>query len=275
MKTSNKILLGFFMLVFAAPILLLMGFRNKIKNGEFSVTRLDANSSNIHKGVITPYKVVKIIGPGIAEVFSCNIFPAGTGSYEYINYNNSDSVSVQQKGDTLLVTYVNMSSQVNANYQEYTHLSINLYLPGINHIIMEGASVVIDSMSAMVDTAVYFHLSKQANLTLGEYGSSTTVKTALVENTDSNMPDTILSTSLSTEKSTGQFNKINISATNSYVNFGMHAWMKNLNVNMLGWSTIAVDDKSRIEQLAGYISDSATVKANWKNIRRLATLTGK
>jgi hypothetical protein len=275
MKTSNKILLGFFMLIFAAPVLLFMGFRSKITKGEFTVTRTDANGQFTRKGAIKPYKVVKVVGPFMPEVFSCYIIPAGAASYAYTNYGYDDSINLQQKGDTLLVTYNHMNLSTDNNSDSYTNLSINLYLPEINNIIIQGAGVFIDSMNAKTDTAVYFSLTKWAKLTLGKFGSSTTVSAAVTENPGNSVPDSIINRLLSTEKSTGRFNKLNIIATDSYVDFGMHAWMKDLNLNLHGSSTVELNGNSRIEQLTGFISDSASVKANWKNIRRLATLTGK
>lgn len=275
MKTSNKILLVFFILIFAAPFLLFMGFRSKIKKGEFTVTRTDANNQYIYSGAIKPYKVVKVVGPNIPEVFSCYIIPAGIASYSYTNIGNDDSINLQQKGDTLLVTYEHVKLSPDNNSESYSNLSVNLYLPQINNVIIQGAGVFIDSMNAKNDTAVYFSLTKWAKLTLGKFGSSTSVALAVTENPGNSVPDSIINRLLSTEKSTGRFNKLNIAATDSYVDFGMHAWMKVLNLNLRGTSTIELNGNSRIEQLTGFISDSASVKANWKNIRRLATLTGK
>ena len=275
MKTSNRILLAFFTLVFATPVFLFMGFRNKINKGEFTVTETNNTGQKVYKGALKPYKVLKVTGPGMDGVFSCNIIPADLTSYEYSNYGNSDSLNLVQNGDTLLVKYVNTGWPANKNntYQEYIHLSINLYLPVIQNIIVEGASVFIDSVSTTATAEIHINLSKQAQLTLGRWGTSTTVNFA--ENRVSNSRDTITNHSFVNEKSTGQFNKVSIRGSNSQVSFGMHAWMKDLNLNMVGSSTISVDDKSRIGQLTGFISDSASVKANWNNIRKLATLTGK
>ena len=283
MKTSNRILLGFFTLVFATPIFLFMGFRNKINKGEFTVTRTLENNQKLYTGVIKPYKVVKVTGPEIPEVFFCNIIPAALASLKYNNYGqydsmDSNSINLQQKGDTLLVKYVNAGRQGNGNityqnYQEYMHVNITLYLPVIQNIIVEGANVSIDSVSTAATAEIQIDLSKRAQLTLGRSGTTTTVN--LTENHVHDRTDTITNHSFVNEKSTGQFNKLNIRGSNSQVSFGMHAWVKDLNLNMLGSSTVTVDDKSRIDQLTGFISDTASVKANWKNIRRLATLTGK
>ena len=275
MKTSNRILLGFFTLVFATPVFLFMGFRNKIDKGEFTVTKTNDTGQKFYKGALKPYKVLKITGPGMAGVLSCNILPAGLPSFEYSNYDNSDSINMVQNGDTLLIKYVNTGRPVdeNNNYQEYMHISINLYLPVIQNIIVEGAGIFIDSVSTAANPEIYIDLSKQAQLTLGKWGTATTVNFA--ENSVLNRTDTITNSSFVNEKSTGQFNKVSIRTSNSQVSFGMFAWVKDLNLNMVGSSTISVDDKSRIGQLTGFISDSASVKANWNNIRKLATLTDK
>ena len=284
MEISNKILLGFLILVFATPVFLFMSFRNKIKKGEFTVTKTHIpyyNESAIKSnGSIKPFKVLKIVDLGREGVFSCNIIPASSATYEYTNFGNTgvvDSISLKQKGDTLLIIY--MGTWINGVYGNTNllrNLCVTLYLPVIKNIIIERANIFIDSVNTTSNPEIYFDLSKKASLTLGRWGTATTLSPHFAGkvapnklNKSSTTPFTVI------ENSSGQFNKLFIRTTNSNVSFGSLAWIKDLDLQMLGLSKISVDDQCRISQLNGIISDSATIEANWKNIRRFATIKGK
>ena len=93
MKTSNKILMGFIIVVFLIPVFILMSFNSKIKKGQFTVVKREIyEGGNSRSGTIKPYRVVKIVGPGFPEAFSCNLIPAEAASYSYQNNNDQDSI---------------------------------------------------------------------------------------------------------------------------------------------------------------------------------------
>ena len=69
------------------------------------------------------------------------------------------------------------------------------------------------------------------------------------------------------------FNKINVKAASANFTIGPYSTIKELNLQIDGASKVNVTDESRIDQLSVFISYSCTVEANWKNIRRLASLT--
>ena len=69
------------------------------------------------------------------------------------------------------------------------------------------------------------------------------------------------------------FNRINVKAAAANFTIGPYSTIKELNLQIDGASKVNVADDSHIDQLSGFISDSCTVEANWKNIRRLASLT--
>jgi len=275
MKTSNRILLGFLILVFATPAFLFLGFRNKISKGVFTVIKLHEINNIDSSGSIKPFKILKVVGPRIEGVFFCHIIPANSANYDYNNFTQPESVNFQYKGDTLQVIYMCAGSVVNGNTttNSYTHLNINLHLPYIKNIIVDGASIFIDSIHTTTNPEIYFDLRKNATLTLGGSGSSTIDSENNVEKVETNIHKSTTSSSVVIEKSTGQFNKVIIRASDSHVTFGTLAWIKDLDLQMQGLSKITVADESRIFQLSGFISNSVKVEANWKNIRRFATLT--
>jgi hypothetical protein len=261
MKTSNIILLAFLILVFATPVFLLMSFRKKIKKGEFTVSHPSSNSYQ-HAGALAPFKVVKIIGLGTPGVFSCHLIPADSSWYAYNNYSNTDSIKVAQHGDTLVLKYIDADVQVNNGNvrSEQIHLGINLYAPVLNNVVVEGASVVMDSVNAALNSGINFDMRDQAFLSLGTSGQ---VKTTQVNNTTL------------TETSSALFNKVVIKASSSRVELGQFVKVSDLHLQLQGASTVSVHDNSYIDQLNGFLSDSSTVEANWKNIRRLAALTNQ
>ena len=95
MKTSNKLLAAFFIIVFAVPFLMLVGFKRAIQKQEptfVPVNNQFTNKVKIYKGEIKSYKFIKIEGPempgypgwasaGGEHIFSCKIIPADSVSY--------------------------------------------------------------------------------------------------------------------------------------------------------------------------------------------------
>ena len=285
MKTSNKILLGFLIVVFAIPIFLVMGFRSKIRDRRFTAVQSDFDMVyGSRKGKLPKYKVVKIMGPesyitlgvdgpGVSNVFTCNIISSHEAKYMYNNHD-LDSVRFEQKGDTLLIKYIGPIERgtVDPGSTTYSHILAAIYLPDLSNIIVDNAIVSMDSTDMGMNAEMYFDLRNHAGLDLGINGAN---KTTTVAVTGVNKGDTatILQESVIKERNTGLFNKIKLKTSQSKVVLGGYAWIKELNLEVKETSEIVLDDNSRIDQLSGFISDSCTVKANWKNIRRLASLT--
>jgi hypothetical protein len=193
----------------------------------------------------------------------CHLIPADSSWYAYNNYSNvdSDSIKVEQLGDTLVLKYIDADVQVNNGTvrSEQIHLSIDLHAPAFNNIVVEGATVGIDSVNSTL-SAIHFDLRNNAHLSLGTNGQ---VKTTQVNQT------TV------TEMSSALFNKLIINASSSRVELGQFAKINDLHMQLQGTSTVSVHNNSQIDQLNGFLSDSSTVEANWKNVRRLAALTGQ
>jgi len=271
MKTSNKILAGFIIVIFLVPVFILMSFNSKIKKGQFTVVKREIyEGGNSRSGTIKPYQVVKIVGPSrFPGTFSCNLIPDEAASYSYQNYNDQDSIRIENINDTLLLTYVNTRYQPdnNTNSDEFTHISVDLHLPVIANVIVEGADLNIDSMDITANREIFFDLSGKASLNISNKGTATSRSINLTQ------PGGQFKDSVVERISTGMFNKLNVKAVFANFTIGAHSTIKELNLQIDGASKVNVDDNSHIDQLSGFISDSCTVEANWKNIRRLASLT--
>lgn len=269
MKTSNKILAGFIIVIFLVPVFILMSFNSKIKKGQFTVVKREIyEGGNSRSGKIKPYQVIKIVGPGFPGAFSCNLIPAEAASYSYQNYNDQDSIKIEQVNDTLLLTYVNTRYQPdnNTNSVEFIHISVDLHLPVITNVIVDGADLNIDSIDIAANPEIFFDLRGKASLNVSKNGTSTFHSKHLIQS-EGQFKDSVVKTN------TGMFNKINVKAASANFTIGPYSMIKELNLQMDGASKVNVADNSHIDQLSGFISDSCTVEASWKNIRRLASLT--
>ena len=279
MKTSNKLLAAFFLIVFAVPFIILVGFRKSIKEQE--PTFEPFNNKFIHRGEIKSYKIIKIIGPGVPEVFSCTIVPSDSAFYSYNTYHQTkveDGMILEQVGDTLLVKYAGTIIQDQGSTQKnsYSIIEIDLYLPLLNKIIVEGATTIrIDSINTDNNPQISFDLRNQANLQLGNFGHSQTIfGSGNIETELSGTKDSAFDSS-SFRKRSWKLLSVDIKASNASFTVGPYAWIKDLQLQINGQSQVNINNNSRIDQLNGFISDSSQVSADWKNIRRLAALTTK
>ncbi|HKZ67723.1 MAG TPA: hypothetical protein VJ111_15260 [Chitinophagaceae bacterium] len=270
MKTSNKILAGFLIFIFIVPLFILTSFNSKIKKGRFTIAKREIYEGvDFRSGTIKPYQIIKIVGPGVPGTFSCNLIPAAAARYSYQNYDDYDSIKIEQVNDTLLLTYVNTRQQPdnNINSNEFSNISVDLYLPVITNVIAEGANLNIDSMDIAANQEIFFDLRAKASLNLHQRGTANSRSERLIQ------PGGQFKDSLTERTGTGMFDKLNVKAVFANFTIGPYSTIKELNLQIDGASKVNVDDNSHIDQLSGFISDSCTVEANWKNIRRLATLT--
>jgi hypothetical protein len=260
MKTSNKVLTGFFIIIFLIPVFILLSFNSKIRKGEFTVVK-NENGSKGRGGSIAAHKVIKITGPGKENVFSCTIIPADSASYTYPDYYGQDDIKVEQKGDTLWVKYTGAAG-ADSTGRVYQHSSINLHLPVMENIIIDGADVLIDSINGEANPQLFFQLNNRASIEFGSAGESEPIKSGSGSQPANN-------------EQHGMVNSVKIKADNASITVGPNTWIANLDLQVHGASKVNVDNNSRIGQVSGFISDSSTVGANWKNIKRLAALSNQ
>ncbi|MEO6000312.1 MAG: hypothetical protein ABIN89_25980 [Chitinophagaceae bacterium] len=143
MKTSNKILLGLLVVIFAIPFLLAFSLKRKVKNGEYTTVKNEDRESEdkVRSGSFTAFKVVKVIAPG-PNFLTCHLKLSENMSYRYYQRPGEDSIAVFTGNDTLFVTYVTRKDQRDNNLQ------ININLLSFNNLVVDGAVVVIDSLPA-------------------------------------------------------------------------------------------------------------------------------
>ncbi len=142
MKTSNKILLGLLLVVFAVPFILATNIKSKIKKGEYMVKNYENENKDYKRtGSFSAFTVVKVIAPA-PDLLRCHLQVSGKMDYTYMNYSGKDSVHVYTSNDTLYIKYV---ADVSTN-NDQNGFRINVNLPAFNNLVIDGAAVVLDSL---------------------------------------------------------------------------------------------------------------------------------
>ncbi len=261
MRTSNRILFTLLVVIFSTPLFLFMAFKTMIKNGEY--TTVENNPGNYQtRSFSNDLKVLKLVGPD-NQVLTCNLIPADTSSYSEENYYGQDSIKVEQRGDTLVVRYVDVKENENSANTEQIHRKIDIRSNSFNTIVAAGATINMDAVNTTANPDIYFDLKNNARLQLGKTG---TTEMNTFEQTE--QPDDTVANPTS-----GIFKKLFINAHASNISIEKSANIGELNMQIQGLSIININNDSKIGHLSGSISDSSTVNANWQNVRKLAALT--
>lgn len=150
MKTSNKILLGLIIVVFAVPLLIAASLKNKVEKGEHTVEKFEnAVNEKLVKGSFQPFKVVKVVAPK-TELLTCRLRTSDRADYSYYKNGGNDSVKVVTVNDTLVIQYIPSAAvepgHDNRDWERAFELSVNL--PAFNNLLVDGAVVIVDSLPA-------------------------------------------------------------------------------------------------------------------------------
>jgi hypothetical protein len=268
MKTSNKLLLAFLLLVFIMPLLMAVTLKNKIKNKEYVDLRSEDINSHvgIYQGSFSPYKVLKLVSP-VKGVFTCRLHPSKTAHYYYSRYypgaRPKDSVRIYNSSDTLYMEYTPYPDSViqdgsNNESPMYFNIELNADLPSLEKLEIQGATATIDSLPDYLPLMEII-LSDHAQLKIGEGGSKE----------ESVTPPGSTHTRLSCH-----VKDLTVKSTASELSFGPYFMADHLRLDVSGSSTLSVKG-AIINKVDGSLSDSTTVKASWKYLRQLSALTDK
>lgn len=255
MKTSNKILLGLFIIVFLIPVFIIMSFRSMIKKGQFTVIKDQPYmNDNLRSGNLKPYKVIKLVAPE-GRMLKCNLKFSDSLYYRYYgNDGSGDSINIYNKADTLFVQYIKQSVKKGSD-DDYNdnELQAELKLPSMEHIIMENAEATILS----ADTA------KNNSMDIEVYGNGLFNMASTAENIDKR----------SETVSPYKIGQLSVKSINGRIHLGKAAEIGQLNLAVNGNTSITIEDGATIGEMKGSLSDSSTVKASWKYVKKLLPLT--
>lgn len=249
MKTSNKILTGFLVLIFLVPLLVLLSFKSKIRNGEFTTVNSQAfHSPYSRNGSFNPYKTVKVIGQAGNE-FTVNIHRADTMSYNYHLYNN-DSVKVYNDGDILMIR---LAGSPRESGDERDEINLDLKLPSLEHLIVENAEANV------------FFADSAKNMEAEIYGSG---RLNFGDKRDNQGPSVA-------GKPAIRLPQLSIKSSGADLAIGQNLNVGLLKIETAGAATITIREGAVIDNIQGQLSDSSSVNANWKYVKKLQSTSGQ
>src|SRR5690606_23213234 len=139
MKTSDRILLTFFLLIFLTAFASMVALKQKVNSKEFTVIewmgKTEPKTKTTPLPDITtdrPVRVVRVVRPG-PGLLDCNIIPSDSPRIQYRtiklqqDHFPRDSVRVKQIADTLIIEYAG-PIQPGENFVEY-RVDVDLWLP--------------------------------------------------------------------------------------------------------------------------------------------------
>ena len=143
MKTSNKILLLFLILVFSVPLITAFILKDKMDREEYTIEKFESSERvKLVTHTLDSVKVLEVTG-WQAGLLNCKIKAADSMRYAYNQYNTGDSLTVYQRGDTLFIRHPYLVSTRQSS--KHSYFDIDVYLPGFDHIIADGATARVDS----------------------------------------------------------------------------------------------------------------------------------
>lgn len=254
MKTSNKILLGFFILVFLTPVFVLMSFKSKIKNNEFKVVKGGPYySSSFHSGTFRSYKVIKVVAPE-GRIMKTDLHFSDSLYYTYRNDGVRDSIRVYNQADTLFVEYANVTAEKqDNNFYGSNEIYTDVFLPSISHLVIENAEATIQPANSPADSQVNIEVLGTGLINIGGEAEST------INNDQSN----------TTYKLAG----LSLQSINGDIYLGKSVDIGLLILNTAGTTSVTIEEGAVIANIKGSLSDSSSVKASWKYLKNLLPLT--
>lgn len=247
MKTSNKILLGFFIMVFLTPVFVLMSFKSIINKGQFTIVKDQAyTTDNNHSGIFKQYKVIKVIVPeGVS--FKCNLESSDSLHYTYSTLNSGINIRVYNSSDTLIVKYTGPLPSVEG-YETMT-----LSLPSIDYLITENAEINLVSPG----------FSNFNNISAEVYGDGS-LNIGAMDDISANASNPAISYKIG---------KLTVKSKDGEINLGKNVEIGQLNLALDGFTSIAIEEGAIVNEIKGNLSDGSSVKANWKYVKKLLPLT--
>jgi hypothetical protein len=245
MRTSNKILLGFFAIVFLIPLFVLMSFKSMIKKGEFITMKNEHNSGGNHRsGFLKSHRVIKLVSTE-GRLLKCNLQYSDSAYFDY--YNATDSVRIHHRADTVFVEYVNVSNE--KGFEQFLdEIDVNLKIPSLSNIVVENAEAIIKHTS----------YGQLPGLQAMVYGTGL-LKIGTEDDAKRN-------------ESPFKFDQISLQTKDGAIVLGKSVQTSQLNLDVNGNTSITIEEGATIENIKGNLSDSSSVKASWKYLKKLLPL---
>ncbi|MDE1190653.1 MAG: hypothetical protein PW786_00685 [Arachidicoccus sp.] len=267
MKTSNKLLLGFLIVVFLVPLFTSFALRSVVKQGKYTIG-LYPSEESFQQGSIGNYKAVKIINHPFPDGydFICTIHPSSSGKYLFYDDSNGeglfDSIGVDIKNDTLYIQRFTVHSpgMQAAHKNDVAWMAIrnvDLFLPSLDNITAERTEIKIDSSA---NTSININLNDNSLLGLGNIKQEIIAYGSPIQNNFDN------------SNTESNFKNITVNAVHSSVIFGTNVSVDNLWLYADSKSKIAFLDSCNVHTLNGSIDKQSINNVDSTMIKRLMPL---
>ncbi|WP_276502856.1 hypothetical protein [Terrimonas pollutisoli] len=248
MKTSSKILTGFFIIVFLVPIAMFMSFKSKIKKGQYTLVRNDSfQSINSRKGDIASFKVIKLVGAK-GNNLKVNLSVANTACYKY-SVDGSDSVKIYHSADTVFIQSVGEAKESQDDHFQ-NDVWVDLSLPSLEGIVVDNAEAFINANDSSAFNRVDIILNENSLLSIGRH-----------ENYSRNDSEASL-----------KIDQLAVKANGSRFFIGKNVSVSRVQLETNGSADVTISDGAMVNEVMGSLSDSSSVKANWKYLKQLTGL---
>jgi len=253
MNTSNKILTGFLLVIFLVPVFVLLSFKSKIRSGQFTVVKNEQYiSENFRSGNFKAYKVVKLVSPA-GRALKCNLQYSDSLYYSYNVNDSRDSIRVYNLADTLFIQYINKTVQKdNTNVYSDDELYVDVKLPSIEELVVNNAEVTISGVNTGVTK----------NMTVELYGTGfLKVGSSYVDVRNTSLGSTPYA-----------IDQLLLRSANGEMSLGKNVHIGQMIIQAEGASVVNIEDGAEIDHIKGNLSDSSTVNASWKYVKKLGGL---
>ncbi len=265
MKRSNILLTGLLIAIFIVPLGMFMAFKRMVHEGAYTA-KIDREKDHLTKGKTGVYRVVKIMGPDLEitdnrRVLTCHLHSAEKGYYHFRRLNTIDSISVTNAGDTLFINYVTKRHPgVRQTY--YTHYNIDLYLPDMKDIIVNGATLQIDTIDRTTNPDIHIRLT-DAILQLGD---------GINKHNSHRIPKDTLDSDFERIGTPLKYNNLSVNATASQLLLGHHLQIDSLSLVTDSSSKLTVANDFQVHHINGRLAGQSTIVSNIRVAKKLSRL---
>jgi hypothetical protein len=261
MITSNKILIGFFTLVFLLPVFMFMTLKGKIKKGEFVEQTVEEyyqlkNNFKRELDLSKPIRAVKIISP-VSKVLNCTLQYNEKPGYSYSDFDETDSLRIIYVGDTLLVEYVVMQPDKDAVSKSNAHVvtDLKLSLSQLDYLFVNNAEVTMFNSDTTAGKELVVDVVNNGSV---NFGFSPELNKG---------PENIV-----VNEANFNAGHLTVKADNASVSIEQHVGIKSLSISTTGSSAVNIKNDAGIIAIEGSFSDSTKVNASWQYLKKMMPL---
>jgi hypothetical protein len=243
MRTSNRLLIGFFAAMFIGQLATVITLRNKVGTSNFTIVRNDSGKKfTVPNSIPTPFKVIKVVST--EGQFNCEIRQDATPSYELVGTDLRDSTEVIVFGDTLFVTRIPRKdhTRIGNDYSvDQKELWVILKVPVIEQLEIVGGSITIPALQGFTNSNINARCFAGGKLSFNSTGTADTILTR----------------------------KIHVELHSAVLAISDSTKLAKLDITTLGYSSINIAPTVSIQEISARISDSTIVNAGWGITRKL------